>query len=89
MLDLISSSVMFARFRGAPPPAARPAPPPTPSTHYGQGVPDEDIPIDVKYSKLLEWLVDRKKTRADWREKLRAIQARSPRTCPHTTPSAW
>ena len=45
---------MFARFRGAPPPAARPAPHPTPSTHYGQGVPDEDIPIDVKYSKLLE-----------------------------------
>ncbi|KAK4281827.1 hypothetical protein QN277_013277 [Acacia crassicarpa] len=35
-----------------------------------------NLPIDITFSRLLEWLVDRKRIPADWRKRLAAIRAR-------------
>ncbi|PON81056.1 CDK5RAP3-like protein [Trema orientale] len=35
-----------------------------------------NLPIDITFSRLGEWLVDRKRIPADWRKKLAAIRAR-------------
>lgn len=34
------------------------------------------LPIDITYSKLADWLVDRKKMPADWRKKVASLRAR-------------
>lgn len=34
------------------------------------------LPIDITYSKLADWLVDRKKIPADWRKKVASLRAR-------------
>lgn len=42
-----------------------------------QGVdPALSLPIDITYSKLADWLVDRRKIPADWRKKLASVQAK-------------
>jgi hypothetical protein len=47
----------------------------------GEGVdrPDGDkqLPLDIQYSKLAEWLVGRQKLPADWHKRLTAIQAKA------------
>ena len=37
---------------------------------------DDDLPIDVHYDKLIDWLVDRKKVSKDWRKKLAGVHAK-------------
>ena len=37
---------------------------------------DDDLPIDVHYDKLIDWLVDRKKVAKDWRKKLAGVHAK-------------
>ena len=37
---------------------------------------DDDLPIDVHYDKLIDWLVDRKKVAKDWRKKLACVHAK-------------
>ena len=34
---------------------------------------DDDLPIDIHYDKLVDWLVDRKKISKDWRKKLAVV----------------
>ncbi len=34
----------------------------------------EELPIDINYAKLADWLLDRQKIKADWRNALRHIQ---------------
>ncbi|KAI7844631.1 hypothetical protein COHA_001721 [Chlorella ohadii] len=38
---------------------------------------DKELPLDVNYAKLPEWLVDRKQVPADWSRKLQAIQTKA------------
>ncbi|PRW59500.1 CDK5RAP3 isoform A [Chlorella sorokiniana] len=38
---------------------------------------DKELPLDVNYAKLPEWLVDRKQVPTDWSRKLQAIQAKA------------
>ena len=47
-------------------------------TSKGQGKQEAEIPLDIMYSKLVEWLVDRKRVPADWRKRLASVQACSP-----------
>ncbi|KAF3442622.1 hypothetical protein FNV43_RR16538 [Rhamnella rubrinervis] len=35
-----------------------------------------NLPIDITFSRLVEWLVDRKRIPADWRKRLAAVRAR-------------
>ena len=37
---------------------------------------DDELPIDVHYDKLIDWLVDRKKVSKDWRKKLASVHAK-------------
>eukprot|EP00252_Welwitschia_mirabilis_P026300 TRINITY_DN8572_c0_g1_i1.p1 TRINITY_DN8572_c0_g1~~TRINITY_DN8572_c0_g1_i1.p1 ORF type:complete len:562 (-),score=126.15 TRINITY_DN8572_c0_g1_i1:198-1883(-) len=43
-----------------------------------QGKPDEyqNVPIDIIYNRLGEWLVDRKRIPSDWRKRLNSLRAR-------------
>ena len=41
----------------------------------GFGRAEQDVPIDVNYAKMSEFLVDRKRVSADWRKRLNALQA--------------
>ncbi|GAQ85552.1 hypothetical protein KFL_002410020 [Klebsormidium nitens] len=34
---------------------------------------EQELPIDINYSKLADWLVDRKRVPSDWRKKLSAV----------------
>lgn len=36
--------------------------------------PEEELPIDINYAKLHDWLSDRQKVKADWRTKLQLIR---------------
>jgi hypothetical protein len=38
---------------------------------------DSNLPLDVNYAKVAEWLVNRKQVPADWNRKLLAIQAKA------------
>lgn len=40
------------------------------------GVPMQQLPIDITFSKLADWLVDRKRIPADWRKRLLPIRGR-------------
>jgi hypothetical protein len=42
----------------------------------GNSRPDGELPIDINYAKLAEWLVSRKKMVSDWHKRLAAIQAK-------------
>jgi len=42
----------------------------------GHDRPEAELPIDIHYAKLVDWLVDRKKISADWRKKLAAVHAK-------------
>ena len=44
---------------------------------YGKPKADEELPIDINYAKLAEWLISRKKLVADWRKRLPVIQAQA------------
>ena len=53
----------------------------------GHDRPEAELPIDIHYAKLVDWLVDRKKISADWRKKLAAVHAKMaelPRALPAT-----
>lgn len=36
--------------------------------------PKDELPIDINYTKFADWLSDRQKIKADWRNMLRLIQ---------------
>jgi len=36
--------------------------------------PEDELPIDINYAKLYDWLSDRQKVKADWRTKLQIIR---------------
>jgi hypothetical protein len=63
-----------------PPPASSQPPPRGPAVATlvggGQGRPDGELPVDINYAKLAEWLVSRKKMAPDWHKRLAAIQAK-------------
>jgi hypothetical protein len=44
----------------------------------GHGAPrgDDELPIDINYKQMIEWLVDRKKVSGDWRKKLAAVHTK-------------
>jgi hypothetical protein len=42
----------------------------------GQGRADGELPLDINYQKLGEWLVSRKRLPTDWHRRLAAIQAK-------------
>eukprot|EP00899_Mesostigma_viride_P011726 jgi/Mesvir1/20554/Mv06231-RA.1 len=42
----------------------------------GTANPHGELPIDINYMKLADWLADRKKVPKDWRKKLASVQAR-------------
>lgn len=44
---------------------------------YGKPKAEEELPIDINYAKLVEWLISRKKLVADWRKRLPVIQAQA------------
>jgi len=46
----------------------------------------EDLPVDINYSKLIEWLTSRKKLVPDWRKRLSVIQSQTS-SLSKTTPS--
>ncbi len=35
--------------------------------------PEEELPIDINYVKFTDWLLDRQKVKANWRDSLRNI----------------
>lgn len=47
------------------------------SEGFGRPGGESDLPIDVNYAKLVEWLADRNQLPADWRKRLRLIQAKA------------
>eukprot|EP00890_Picochlorum_soloecismus_P002176 jgi/Picsp_1/295/NSC_00294-R1_cdk5rap3-like protein len=38
---------------------------------------DQDLPIDINYGKVVEWVMDRKVVSGDWKKKLEAIQSKA------------
>lgn len=42
----------------------------------GVGKEEQEIPLDINYSALSQWAVDRKRVSADWRKRLAALQVR-------------
>lgn len=45
----------------------------------GEGVdkPHAELPVDVNYQKIVDWLVSRQKLPADWNKRVTAIQAKA------------
>lgn len=52
--------------------------PPRPQVGSGVGKEEQEIPLDINYSALSQWAVDRKRVSSDWRKRLTALQARFP-----------
>ena len=39
-------------------------------------MPDDDLPLDVQYNKVVQWLLDRKKCVADWQPRAKKIRSK-------------
>lgn len=48
-----------------------------PQVGSGVGKEENEIPLDINYSALAQWTVDRKRVSGDWRKRLAALQVAS------------
>lgn len=47
----------------------------------------DDLPVDISYNKVIDWLTSRKKLVADWRKRLSVIQAQTSKLAKATPPT--